>query len=230
MLRSRSLDTEPRTCTYQALLKQTDVVAGRELMRAQVDDGIGDNLARAVECRLPASHSFDKVGAAITAQVCLLLRGNSADFSSPAGIDGLKFCGDDMWWWARSVEGRFRGEEAGDERFLQAGGDCVGDGAREVDVKELLPHRACHCCHALHVWWMSRWVVTWGGGGNRRYPCELDSIDKDFVTLTRRDYAFLRPPTPQHRFLGSLLFEKYGGQEEVSEWSGQASSLASETA
>ena len=189
-------------------------------MRAQVDDGVGDKLARAVECRLSASHSFDKVGAAIAAQVCLLFGGNSADFSSPACVDGLELCSDDMWWWGRSVGGRFRGEEAGDERFLEAGGDCVGDGAREVDVKELLPHWACHCCRALHVWWVSRWVVTWGGRGNRPYPCELDFIDKDFVTLTRRDCAFLRPLTTQHLFLGSFLCRKYGRQEEISEWPG----------
>jgi len=45
-------------------------------------------------------------------------------------------------------------------------------------------------------------------------------IDKDFVTLARRDCVFLRPPTPRHPLLASLLYQQYGGQEEISEWPG----------
>jgi hypothetical protein len=103
-------------------------------MRAQVDDGICDELAGAVEGGLAAAHGFDEVCAAIVAQESLLFGRDGAYFSAAAGVDGLELGGYDMGRRCGSVGGRFRGEEAGDEGFLEARCGCVGDGALEMDV------------------------------------------------------------------------------------------------
>ncbi len=55
MLCRKRLDPVLRTRSYQALLKKADVIARCEFVRAQVDDGVCDELAGAVECRLPAA-------------------------------------------------------------------------------------------------------------------------------------------------------------------------------
>ena len=139
-------------------------------------------MARAVECRLSTSHGLDKVGAPIAAQVFLLFRRHSSDFSSAARVDGLELGGDDVRWWGWSVGRRFRGEEAGDERFLEAGGSCIGGEAGEVDVKQLLPHSACHCCVTFTCLVVVAMGVVRGAEGTVGILANYDFIDKDFVT------------------------------------------------
>jgi hypothetical protein len=76
----------------------------------------------------------------------LLGGGDGADFSSAAGVDGREFGGYDVGRWWGSIGWRFRGEKTRYEGFLEAGCCCVGDGAWEVGVVQLLPDRAGHCC------------------------------------------------------------------------------------
>lgn len=124
----------------QALLEQTDVVAGREFVPSQVEDGVCDELARPVEGCLPAAHGFDEGGAARGAEVGLLRGRHGAEFAAPAGVDGCELGGYDVWGRGGRVGGRFGGEEARDEGFLEVGGGGVGDYAGEVDVTEGLRH------------------------------------------------------------------------------------------
>lgn len=107
-----SLDPVLGTRRDETLLKQADIVARRQLVRAQVDDGVCDELAWAVEGRLAAAHGFDKLGAAICAEVGLLVCRDGANFSAAAGIDGCELGCYDVWGRCGRVVGRFRGEEA----------------------------------------------------------------------------------------------------------------------
>ena len=134
MLRSHSLDTVICTCCYQALLQETYVIPWREFVRAQVDDGVCDELAGAVEGGLATAHGFYEGCAAVVTQEGLLFERDGAYFSATAGVDGLEFGGYDMGRRCGSVGGRFGGEEAGDEGFLEARCGCIWDGAWEVDV------------------------------------------------------------------------------------------------
>jgi hypothetical protein len=112
MLRRHRLDTIVRTRSNQRLLQQTDVVARGKFVRAQVDDGVCDELARAVERRLAAAHGFDEGGAAICAKIGLLVWRDGADFSAAAGVDRGELGGYDVWGRCGRVRGRLGGEEA----------------------------------------------------------------------------------------------------------------------
>lgn len=145
MLRRHGLDTIVRTRSNQRLLQQTDVVAGGKFVRAQVDDGVCDELAGAVERRLAAAHGFDEGGVAICAEVGLLVWRDGADFSAAAGVDRGELGGYNVWGWCGRIGGRLGGEEARDEGFLEAGGGRVGRYAGEVDVPEDLRHCVLSC-------------------------------------------------------------------------------------
>lgn len=145
MLRRHRLNTIMRTRSNERLLQQTDVVAGGKFVRAQVDDGVCDELARAVERRLAAAHGLDEGGAAICAKIGLLVWRDGADFSAAAGVDGCELGGYDVWGRCGRVRGWLGGEEARDEGFLEAGGGRVGRYAGEVDVSEELRHCVLLC-------------------------------------------------------------------------------------
>ena len=83
-----------------------------------------------MEGGLATAEGFSEGGAAISAEIGLLVWGDGADFSSAACVDGCEFGGDDVWWWWWGrIEWRFRGEEAGYEIFLKTGCCCVGNEA-----------------------------------------------------------------------------------------------------
>lgn len=118
MLRCHRLDAIRRTRSDERFLQQTDVVARREFVRAQVDDGVCDELAGSMECCLAAAHGLDEVGAAVCAEVRLLLWRDGADFAPAAGVDGRELGGYDVWGGCGRVGGGLGGEEARDEGFL----------------------------------------------------------------------------------------------------------------
>jgi hypothetical protein len=105
-------------------------------MRFQIENRIRDELAGAMERRLPASFRFYELRAAICAQVFLLLGRDVPYFTPSACVDWVEFGRDDVWWWSGERGWRFGGEEARDEVFLEAGGGLVGDGGGEVEVQE----------------------------------------------------------------------------------------------
>lgn len=152
MLRRHSLDTIICTRSNERLLQQTDVVAGGEFVRAQVDDGVCDELARAVERRLAAAHGFDEGGAAICAEIGLLVWRDGANFPAATGVDGCELGGYDVWGRCGRVRGRLRGEEARDEGFLETSGGRVGRYAGEVDVPEDLRHCVLSCGGEMGSW------------------------------------------------------------------------------
>ena len=68
-------------------------------MAVQIEDGIRDELARAMERRLPAAQSGVEVRGARATQVSDLRRGDGGELTSAAGVDGLELGCDDCWVW-----------------------------------------------------------------------------------------------------------------------------------
>ena len=66
-----------------------------------------------------------------------------SDLSSPAGVDGMEFGGNDCWVWRCIIGVRgvgFVGEQAGDEEGLEVGSVCIFCEVVEVEMAE------DHCC------------------------------------------------------------------------------------
>lgn len=105
-------------------------------MRSQINDGVCNELARAVEGSLATAQGFDKLCGSIVVQVGLLLGRDCADFAASAGVDWIELAGYYVWGRGGKGGGWFGGEEAGDEGFLEEGGGAVGYGIAKVEVEE----------------------------------------------------------------------------------------------
>jgi hypothetical protein len=88
-------------------------------MPFEINDGIGDQLSRPMECSLTPSQRLMEFGASIGTEICLLLRVYRTDFASATGIDGVKFGGYDGGRRDGEVRIGFAGEEAAHEDILE---------------------------------------------------------------------------------------------------------------
>ena len=91
-------------------------------MPFQVDYGVCDELARAVEGCLAAAEGFLEFCAG-GCEVFLLCSGYGSDFAPAAGVDWVELGGYDCWWEGRDGCWRgFVGEEVGGEGGLEGAG------------------------------------------------------------------------------------------------------------
>lgn len=137
MFRAASLDAVVRAGLHHAGFEEVHVAAGGEIVAFEVEDGVGDELAGAVEGGLAAAEGFVEGGlpeGRWGGEVGELLRGDGADFSPAAGVDGVEFGGDDcgIGRWGGGVG--FVREEFGDQLVLEMRGVCVVCESWEVEV------------------------------------------------------------------------------------------------
>ena len=88
-------------------------------MSFEIDDGVRDELSRAVERSLAASQRLVEFGASICTEVCLLLRVYGAYFAPAAGVDGEEFGCYNRGSGDGNVRVGFAGEEAANEDILE---------------------------------------------------------------------------------------------------------------
>lgn len=117
-----------------------DVASGAEFVAFEIEDGVGDELAWAVESCLAAAEGFVEFCSTpwcCLGEIALLLGAECADFTPAAGVDGVELGGDYCWclgWGGCGIS--FVGEELRDEVLLEFRGMCVGGDAGEVEMPE----------------------------------------------------------------------------------------------
>lgn len=95
------IDTVTSASFDESLFQKTDVVPWRQVVCLQIDDGICNKLARAVESGLATAKGFVEFSIAMFLQIGLLFCRHSADFTSTTRVDGGELGSDDGWHGSR---------------------------------------------------------------------------------------------------------------------------------